>query len=65
MFNVTYTQNGVTVTATVRVMQITPNNDRTAPQSVTLEPGIGGGGQLGKGVVVPIANITSITAVEV
>lgn len=66
MFTVVYTQNGDTITATnVRSIDIAPQNDRSEPQFIRLNAGVGGGGQLGFGTIVPIANVTSITVTEV
>jgi len=62
MFTVAYTvgdSNPITVTG-VRHLDVVPNNDRSQPQSIRLDTGIGGGGQLGAGTIIPIVNVISI-----
>ena len=45
----------------VRSITLTPHHDRSLPESITLNAGIGGGGQLSRGIIVPIENVQSIT----
>lgn len=60
MFTVTYTPPGgsaVTLTGVQSIVRA-PGNDRTQPQAIMCNPGIGGGGQFGKGAYVPLETIT-------
>lgn len=65
MFTIVYSANGTNVTAQAQTLSIAPNNNRTKSQSIWINAGIGGGGQLGKGIEVPITAISSITVTEV
>jgi len=77
MFTVTYKDNsGTNIQATnIRSIDIPPQHDRgqspdgstanTKPQAIRLNAGIGGGGQLGAGIIIPIANVVSITVAVV
>jgi len=71
MFTVVYTPVGGTaptdnITAVnIRSIDIAPQNDRTKPQSIRLNAAIGGGGQLGAGTIIPIANVVSIAVAVV
>jgi hypothetical protein len=68
MFTVTYSNDGGTtniVATNVRNISITPNHDRKQPQSISIDTGIGGGGQNSRGTIIPIANVVSIEVDEV
>ena len=64
MITVTYLDSldNVITADNVRSITLTPHHDRSLPESITLNAGIGGGGgQLGGGTIVPIENVQSIT----
>lgn len=63
MITVTYLDSldNVITADNVRSITLTPHHDRSLPESITLNAGIGGGGQLGRGTIVPIENVQSIT----
>ncbi len=54
-------QDNVITADNVRSITLTPHHDRSLPESITLNAGIGGGGQLSRGTIVPIENVQSIT----
>lgn len=54
-------QDNVITANNVRSITLTPHHDRSLPESITLNAGIGGGGQLSRGTIVPIENVQSIT----
>lgn len=71
MFTVTYTPAGgtspgddLTVTGVTRI-DIAPQNSRSMVQSIRCNAGIGGGGQLGGGFMIPIARVVSIVVTAV
>lgn len=63
MITVTYLDSlsNVITADNVRSITLTPHHDRSLPESITLNAGIGGGGQLNRGIIVPIENVQSIT----
>lgn len=54
-------QDNVITADNVRSITLTPHHDRSLPESITLNAGIGGDGQLSRGTIVPIENVQSIT----
>lgn len=52
--------NAITATG-IHSITLTPQHDRSLPESITLNAGIGGGGQLGSGTVIPIEKVLQIT----
>ena len=69
MFTIVYTpvNGGSPITATnIHSIAIAPQHDRTKPQMLRLNGGVGGGGISGAGAAeVPIANVVSITVAEI
>lgn len=63
MITVTYLDSlsNVITADNVRSITLTPHHDRSLPESITLNAGIGGGSQLSRGTIVPIENVQSIT----
>lgn len=66
MFTVVYTPVGGTspaddITADgIRRIDVAPQISRDMPESIRLDAGVGGGGQLEGGVIIPAANVVSI-----